>query len=188
MSPNPQGEYSMNKFLRGMSAIAVAAGISVLVACSGENDSPDVVSVDGSSPSSEVNREQQLGEYRDCLTENGVTLLEEPTEEGLPQVDKERTPLDTVSSATEACRAQLPSGGEVTQPDPDEIATRQRYAECMRENGIPAYPDPDPRTGDPRISEELDRQLKNDPKLPAAQEACQAELGGSPAGEGVFEE
>jgi len=176
----------MRTFQRGISVLAVAAGISVLVACSGQNDSPDVVSVGGSSSSSEMDRERQLGEYRDCLTENGVTLLEEPTGEGLPQVDKARTPVDTVSSATEACRAQLPSGGEVEQPDPDEIEARQRYAECIRENGVPAYPDPDPRTGDPGISEELDRQLKDDPTLAEATRVCQAELGGGPADTGVF--
>jgi hypothetical protein len=175
----------MNKFLRGISTIAVAVGISVLAACSGENDSPDVASVDGSS-STGMDREQQIAAYRDCLTENGVLLLEEPTAEGLPQVDKERTPAEAMSKATEACRAQLPSGGDVVQPDADEIAARQRYAECIRENGIPAYPDPDPRTGDPGIDEELDRRLKDSPNLAAAEQACRSELGDSPSGGDVF--
>ncbi|CCH32712.1 hypothetical protein ABZ816_30475 [Actinosynnema sp. NPDC047251] len=163
---------------RSLTAVLVAV---LLAGCAASPEAPSVVSVGSGSASAAAGsgNAAQVVAYRDCLVANGAVLVDHPTEEGLPQIDKERTPVDVASTAAERCRAFVPSGGEVAKPDPKLIEARQRYAACLRQNGIPDYPDPDPQTGDPRIGDDLAGRLKEDPKLPAAEAACHDILTGA---------
>jgi hypothetical protein len=168
-------------------AVTVGVVALLLTGCgSGDDETPDVVSA-GSGPSDAVapagDRAGQAERYRDCLLENGVTLLDQPTEEGLPQVDKARTTVDVLAVAQEKCRTLVPAGGDAARPAAEDIQARARYAACIRQNGVPEYPDPDPVTGDARISEELAARLKDDPRMRTAEEACQG-LGGPSSGKG----
>jgi hypothetical protein len=54
----------------------------------------------------------------------------------------------------------------------------------MRDHGVRYYPDPDPETGQPRLSEADARRLKADPQRQAAEEACLPLLPGGVAGAG----
>jgi hypothetical protein len=161
---------------RQLTALLLAAGL--LAGCGSRGDDQGVVSAGGQSGSSTAapDRAQQIGQYRGCLVRNGVTLLDYAADDGLPQIDKDHTPLEKVSTAQQNCRAFMPSGGDADRPSQADIENRQHYAACIREHGIPGYPDPDPVTGEPRISDQLAAQLKDDPKLPLAQEACQSLL------------
>jgi hypothetical protein len=49
------------------------------------------------------------------------------------------------------------------------------FARCMRENGVPDYPDPDPNAG-VRIFGPDSKLDPNDPKIQAAVESCKAIL------------
>jgi hypothetical protein len=160
----------------------IATGIAVLAAtglaaCTSAGGNQGVVSVGGTRTSERAaDREQMIQKYRDCLTEQGIPLLDQPTDEGIPQVDKEHVTPEKVSAAMAKCQAYVPTGGDAERPAQSDIEARQHYAECIREHGVPSYPDPDPQTGAERMTDEQARELKNDPKLPAAQEACQSVL------------
>jgi hypothetical protein len=160
----------------------IAIGIAVLAAvwlsaCTPAGGDEDVVSAGGTRSSTQTtDREETIKKYRDCLTEQGIPLLDQPTDEGLPQIDKEHVTPEKVSAATEKCQAFVPTGGDTERPAQSDIEARQRYAECVREHGVPSYPDPDPQTGAEQMTDEQAAELKNDPKLPAAQEACQSAL------------
>jgi hypothetical protein len=69
-----------------------------------------------------------------------------------------------------ACLHLAPEGwGEATTGPGDEEVMLE-FARCMRENGVPDYPDPDPNSG-VRIQRD-----PNDPKAQAALESCKAIL------------
>ena len=157
----------------------VAAGV-LLTGCGSPDKAPGVTSIGpgaaAGTPSPVADRARQIELYRECLVTNRVKLLDQPTEEGLPQVDKENTSIEVLSAAQEKCRQFQPSGGDVVKRSPADLEALRRYAVCLREHGVPNYPDPDPVTGDPRISDELSAQLKNDPNMITAAQQCQNPL------------
>ena len=177
--------------LRLPRAPCLAAGIVILTAamlagCASDNGDEGVVSAGGTATSGPAaDREQKLEQYRDCLERHGIPLLDYPTGEGLPQIDKGRTSTEKLSAAFEECRAYLPTGGDIVRLPQTDIEAWRRYAACIRENGVADYPDPDPRGGEQRVGEELGRRLKDDPKLPAALEACRSALPSGPDGKGT---
>lgn len=154
-------------------AVMLAAAL-ILGGCRpAANDEPGVATVEGSgTTAAPADRNAQIERYRDCLSANGVKLLDTPTAEGMPQVDKQRTDVKVLSDAQEKCRRHVPSGGDATRAPAADIETRRRYAACLRENGVPDYPDPDPVTGDPGVGDELGARLKNDPRMATATQAC----------------
>jgi hypothetical protein len=54
---------------------------------------------------------------------------------------------DEVRRASEKCRQYLPNGGEPPRLSPEDMERMREYAKCMRENGLPSFPDPEPETG-----------------------------------------
>lgn len=163
----------------GGAAVSVLLAGLLVAGCGSGEDQPGVVSIGAGRPSAgpAEDRGRQVERYRDCLLQHGVTLLDHPTAEGMPQVDKQRTPVDVVSLAYEKCRLLLPTAGEVDRMAPEDIEARRRVAACVREQGVPEYPDPDPVTGEPRVSDELAARIKGDPRLFAVLEACQRQEG-----------
>lgn len=179
---------SLNSSRRGrlFTVGAVLMAVVGLAGCSGEKGDEGVVSVGGTTASSRAaDRAQQVEEYRTCLEQHDVPLLDYPTEEGLPQVDKNRVSAEKVSAALEECRGHLPAGGDAVRPAPEDVTGWQRYAACLREHGVSDYPDPDPQSGEPRMNDQQAQQIKEDPDLPAAQQACQSELPSSAGGKGT---
>ncbi|RSM46149.1 hypothetical protein DMB66_50170 [Actinoplanes sp. ATCC 53533] len=53
-----------------------------------------------------------------------------------------------MTAASRKCREFLPNGGEPAKMSAEDIAKRRDFAKCVRENGLPDFPDPDPETGD----------------------------------------
>jgi len=156
--------------------------------CGGRDEGPPVASIgskaatSGAAPAAD--RAELVRQYADCMRQRGVTMLEDTTEEGMPQVDKRRTPVQKVEAALEKCKAFLPAGDATPRPLPADIEVRRRHAACVRSHGVAEYPDPDPQTGEPAIGDELARRLKNDARLQPALEACQGILP-SPSSTGV---
>jgi hypothetical protein len=52
-----------------------------------------------------------------------------------------------IDAAQEACREFAPFGGDGTAPapDPEMEENMRKFAQCMRDNGVPDFPDPDGR-------------------------------------------
>ncbi|WP_322767228.1 hypothetical protein [Frankia sp. Cr1] len=158
-----------------------AAGLTValLSGCAGGGGTSHVVSVSAGSPSavqSSADRGSQATRYRDCLLSNGVTLLDQSTAEGMPQIDKERTNIGVVNAASQRCRPYLPAAVDAERPDQQAVEAQRRLAVCLRGHGVPEYPDPDPVTGDPRVSDQLAARLKDDPSLASGLQTCQQQV------------
>jgi hypothetical protein len=91
----------------------------------------------------------RMREYARCMRANGVDMPD-PDGEGRLTVRHSGAPtkVDGKMRAAEAkCRHLMPNGGKPPKPKPEQLAKMREEAKCMRENGVPDFPDPDPSTG-----------------------------------------
>jgi len=160
----------------GSAAFAVAA--LGLTACSQGAD-PEVATaraIKATLAAVGTDRARQAQQYIDCMRSRGVVMLDELTSEGMPQVDKARSPFQKVAAGMDACKESIPSAADAPRPAAADVERMRRYAACLRSQGLSDYPDPDPQTGEPALSEELALRLKQDPRLPVAERACASML------------
>lgn len=155
-------------------SVACALSAFALTGCSQGAD-PEVATVQAGKPTlaaQGADRARQAQQYIDCMRSHGVAMLDELTSEGMPQVDKDRTTFQKVAAGMDACKASMPKASDAPRPAAADVETMRRYAVCLRSQGLSDYPDPDPETGQPPLTDELARRLKQDPRLPAAEAAC----------------
>ncbi len=132
----------------------------------------------------DADHQQQALEYSRCMRDNG--LPDFPDAEfngnggvhlGLPDgLDPES---EGFKAAQEACKQHLPNGGEPPEPDPERLAKMREYAQCMRENGLPDFPDPNEDGGIQFGGDGLDPES---PEFQAADKACEDVRPGEPGG------
>jgi hypothetical protein len=106
-----------------------------------------------------------------CLREHGANEPD-PTfdQSGSPQwsVDPKTLP----PAATQACGSLLQSAHlqrPQSAPTAARLAALARYAQCLREHGVPDFPDPDPQTGSYPTTSDPTRE----PDWTTATRACQ---------------
>jgi hypothetical protein len=155
-----------------LTAVALLVLALGLAGCGGSEDEPGVASAESSAAGGRGpgDDEEQAQKWAACMRGQGVVMKE--TSEGTAEVDKEKTSIEKIVSATEKCRSLQPAASAPPRLSPEDIDKRGEYAACLRENGLPAYPDPDPRTGESRLSEDLARRIKTDAEAQRALEAC----------------
>src|SRR6266540_3808752 len=148
--------------------LAVTASLAVALlgaACSGSpTSSTGVVTLDsprangsqgasGASPSSE-NKDEQLLAYSRCMRGHGVANFPDPVSNGgggvgLPLYGEQGPVVDlrsaTSQAAQQACQSLLPAlyndNGNSAGGD-EAFQTRLAYSQCMRDNGVSDFPDP----------------------------------------------
>jgi hypothetical protein len=145
--------------------IALLLGLLALsaAACSDDDDGGGVASVDGTASESASddddggggddpeNFEEEALAYSECMRDNGIEDFPDPEiSEGrmglaLPKgLDPES---DEFKAAEEACEDLQPGPDEDATIDPEIYEALLDYSECMRENGIEEFPDPNPNGG-----------------------------------------
>jgi hypothetical protein len=147
-------------------AVSAAALALAVTGCDGSGDSKS------SSSGSKVNPAlEQAVKYAQCIRENGVTDFPDPDKNGrfvIAAGGPDRS-SPQVKKAKQACKSQEPPGVE---DDPAQIAQAQKewlkFAQCMRRNGIPDFPDPQ----DGRLLVPKDRINVNTPQFKKALNAC----------------
>ena len=127
-------------------AIALIAPIALLVAgCSGEPASTD----SGSSNSTSTVHEQAV-QFAQCMRNNRVSQFPDPAPSGSFTIDQvaNGSGLDTNSptftQALSACKSLEPSGFTGNTRTTQQQASAIQFARCIRANGVPDFPDPDP--------------------------------------------
>jgi hypothetical protein len=122
--------------------------------------------------------------YARCMRENGVPDFEDPQFDENGEIDGLGLPKgvdeETGEAAREKCAKHLPNGGELEQMNPEDIEKLREYAQCMRENGVSEFPDPD---ADGRLR--VDGIDMNSAGYKAANEKCRHLTPGG--GGGVFQ-
>ncbi|GIG89529.1 hypothetical protein [Plantactinospora endophytica] len=137
----------------------------------------------GPAPVDEADRARRFGQ---CMRENGVPNFPDPEIEGgaIRMRAPEGADEAKLKAAQQKCQEYLPNGGEPPKLDPQAQQRMREYARCMRENGVPGFPDPE-ADGGIRIQggPGLDPQSED---FKAAERACAGHRptppGGSTAG------
>ncbi len=133
--------------IRGALAV-VAFALTVAIATGCSNGSPDR---DGGASRSTVAQASDQGiAFARCMRQNGVPDFPDPGPDGELTIDElaNDSSIDTSSAAfeeaTSACQDLAPAGftGEERTEDQQEQALD--FAACMREHGVPDFPDPMP--------------------------------------------
>ncbi|MEW2357632.1 hypothetical protein [Spirillospora sp. NPDC029432] len=90
----------------------------------------------------------RMREYAKCMRANGVDMPD-PSADGRVEVKVTggKPGEDRLKAAEEKCRKLMPNGGKLPKPDAKRMAEARAMSKCMRENGVPDFPDPDPETG-----------------------------------------
>lgn len=142
------------------SALLLALALA-LTGCGSGDDSTDAAA----DAVAEANAQDEMAvKFAECLREHGVEVAD-PGEGGGIRING-RMPKEKVDAAMEACREYSPmqNGGS---PDPEVEERMRKMAQCMRDNGVEDFPDPEPGKGI-----QLDQGVAEDPDFEQAQKEC----------------
>jgi hypothetical protein len=88
--------------------------------------------------------------FAECMRGNGVSAFPDPSASGELTIDgiANGSSVDTSSAAftqaLDACKDLEPPGFTGTKVTPQQRTARLQFAQCVRENGVPDFPDPTP--------------------------------------------
>jgi hypothetical protein len=149
-----------------VAAPLLALGLA-LSGCAGQGgESPTVATAGNGAPAAEESAapsdEDKAREFAACMREEGVDLPDPQPATGAGPgakggggfaVKVEGGDKEKVNAAMEKCRPLLPNGGEMKPLTPEQLERQRELAKCMRANGVPDFPDPDPNGGGGMIRE-----------------------------------
>jgi hypothetical protein len=136
----------------------------VLAACGQNNPN-------GAAP---VDKAEAARAYAQCIRDNGVPDFPDPDANGeLRGPAHEQQDNPKFQAAQEKCRNLAP-GGEHQRSDPATVEQMRQFSQCMRDNGLPDYPDPDP---DGRVRG-VGHEQQDNPTFRAAMQTCRQKLPG----------
>jgi hypothetical protein len=108
-----------------------------------------------------------------CIRDHGDPGFPDPTidAQGHPHVpDSVQKPPDQAMQACQPILDQLPPDARPPTSNPTDVAAMQRFAQCMRAQGITDWPDPDDQ-GRFRLPPTLAGNIKWGPRWPQIQAA-----------------
>lgn len=98
-----------------------------------------------SSPSTDPRDTALL--YAQCMRTNGVPDFPDPDANGRFSLGHGEGGVDqddpTFRATAEKCRALAPGGEHEQFGDPAFVEQMREFSQCMRDNGLPDFPDPD---------------------------------------------
>ena len=113
------------------------------VASAGGTPTASASSGTGNGKPDPVKDQENFLKYAQCMRDKGIDMPDPQMDGGgismsIPQgTDKAK-----VDAANEQCKQFLPNGGEPMKADPEMQEKMRKFAQCMRENGVPDFPDP----------------------------------------------
>jgi hypothetical protein len=143
----------------------VAAAATVLAACGSSSSDKTVTSA---AP-------DQARRYAQCIRANGVPDFPDPDAKGrFTGAGHEQQDNPKFQAAQQKCRGLAVGGEHEKLGDPAFVAAARKFAQCIRANGVPDFPDPD---AEGRFTDAGHEQQDN-PKFQAAQQKCRSKLPG----------
>jgi hypothetical protein len=139
----------MTRKRRPLAALALAAMVGVISACGSSTPTQTDDSGGGSGGGSGTTavREQAV-KFAECIRTNGVSAFPDPNASGqfAYGIPSRSSPLNPSSAAWKraigACKSLEPSGFMPTSFTPTQLSARLKFAQCVRANGVPSFPDP----------------------------------------------
>jgi len=119
---------------------------------------------------------QQLTKFAACIRANGEPSFPDPNAQGVISANFNRaSPL--FDQALQACRKDLPGGTPTPAQQAQDLHQAIAYSACMRENGVPGYPDPLTGSGGGTVIH-LTGVDPNSPLFQRAQQICHKKVPG----------
>ena len=114
--------------------------------------------------------------YAQCMRDNGVPNFPDPGPDGRFALEHDKFNQDDPKfrAALEKCRDLAPGAEHRNTGDPAYVEQMRKFSQCMRDNGLPDFPDPD-ANGQLRG---VGHERHGDPKFQAAMETCRDKLPG----------
>jgi len=164
----------MSRTPRPVAALATIAMVALIGACG--SNAP--VKTGAGNPAANV---AQAVKFAQCMRANGVSQFPDPDASGALTIDGvvNGTSLDpnsaTFQQAISACKDLEPPGfmGNTRSAQQQEAALK--FAQCMRDNGVPDFPDPTangPLIDTTRIPSMAGKNPRSDPGFSAALQKC----------------
>lgn len=155
--------------------------LAVAVAGCGQAPAGDRVASAGGTPTAGASTAAAAGggdkdralRFSQCMRDQGLTWFPdpEPVGGGLRLELPKGTDKAKVDAAMAACKKYSPDGGERKPADPQQLERMRQMAQCMRDNGVLKFPDPDP-DGGLRIDGGKLGMGPGDPTFDKAERAC----------------
>src|SRR5919197_427200 len=134
----------MRRTLRPLAALAMVALLSA-----GCSNAAAQTGTGRSGGSTTTNRDQAV-KFAKCMRKNGVREFPDPDASGELTIDgiANGSSLDTNSAAFKqaiaACKDLQPPGFTGGKRSPEQQQAAIKFAQCIRDNGVRDFPDPDP--------------------------------------------
>lgn len=138
----------MSGTLRLLAALATVALISVIGA--GYSNAPAATGTGSSGANTTTADQEQAVQFARCMRNNGVSAFPDPDASGKLTIDAvaNGSSLDTSSAAFKqaisACKDLEPPGFSGEKRSPEQQKAALKFAQCIRDNGVPDFPDPTP--------------------------------------------
>ena len=159
-------------------AIVALAAVAVIISLTVWNASES-----GASNPTASDTERAMLDFAQCMRDNGVPSFPDPVAradgsfgfDGRPP----GVPLSVLDDALERCQSELQATGSTLGPglsaqDPESQDALLGFSRCMRENGVPEFPDPTPSGGFHGLFDGIDPDA---PRVQQALQSCQSFLG-----------
>jgi hypothetical protein len=163
--------------VRGLLAAVPLLLALPLAGCGAASRSPSVASAGNpgngapTTPAASLSPQQKALKFAQCMREHGVDMPDpDVSSGGTVRIGGPGVDLSKADAALAACREFSPIGAG-NRPDPAGQENMRKFAQCMRDNGVPNFPDPDP-SGPIKI----DKSVGSDPDFQTAQAKCAKEF------------
>ncbi|WP_117215077.1 hypothetical protein [Allorhizocola rhizosphaerae] len=126
------------------------------------------------------NPEERTKQFVECLRAEGLDVPDPELGDGTGKTAlrflAEGGKIDKAKfgPAMEKCSKYMPEGGRNVQLTPEQLEQARKFAQCMRDNGVSDWPDPDPATGGFAGGVQVN---KDDPNLRTAIDKCRSNIG-----------
>ncbi|MGX9884832.1 hypothetical protein [Streptomyces sp. NPDC002276] len=144
---------------------ALLTTLALTVGGCGSGD--DATTVTGAAASRSAQDDQGV-KFAQCLREHGVDVEDPEPGQGLQIRITGNVPKSTVDAAMKACGKYDPRQSGGASADPEVEAKMRKLSQCMRDNGVENFPDPEPGKGI-----QIDGSVANDPDFAKADKKCQ---------------
>ena len=159
--------------------MALALGLLATMAVTGcaAPDTGDEVATAGGAPTPSSSAAAKTDQdaplkFSQCMREQGLTWFPDPNPGGQMTIKIPKgTDKAKVDAATEACKQWAPDAGRPEKADPEMLEQARKLSQCMRDNGVTNFPDPDPN-GNMHIDGAKVGMGPGDPTFDKADKAC----------------
>lgn len=140
----------MSRRRRPLAALALIAMVVLISACGSSAPAQTGAGSGGGRANSTAVAHEKAVRFAECIRSNGVSEFPDPDASGqfAYGIPSYSSPLNPSSAAWHkaigACKSLEPAGFMPTSFTPKQLAARLKFAQCIRANGVPSFPDPTP--------------------------------------------